>query len=278
MQPSPRRDAAYGLRLAGLEAAERWLVSGPASWPAFAVHVEVGDRQLVEQRVLGDRIELFLRTGGDLIVDARERSMRFRLPSAPDPSAIAHPYLAPAAEVAAFLLGRESFHAGAVAGADGAWAVVGDRGAGKSSTLALLATNGIGVVADDVLVLEGQTVFAGPRAIDLREETASHLGIGEPLGVVGARERWRLPLEPVDVELPFRGWIFLGWGPWTTRRLGGVTTLERLAANRGVNLSPRRPAAFLPLAALPAYEVLRPNALDSLEQTAQAVAEIASLG
>jgi hypothetical protein len=267
---------AYGLALRGLEAARRWLVEAPRTWPVFAVDVEIGNAQEREERVLGGRAELLLRTGGELHVDADARTILFRLPGVVDAGALAHPFLAPAAEVTAHLMGRESFHAGAVAAQGGAWAVVGERGAGKSSTLAALAAAGYGVVADDVLVLDGGSVLAGPRAIDLRRETAQHLGVGDPIGIAGGRERWRLHLAGVEPELPLRGWIFLAWGGAGIRRLRGPETLERLAASRGVNLPPPIPAALLTLAALPAYEVSRAGGMESLDATAQAVLEIAS--
>lgn len=267
---------AYGLSLVGLEAAAAWLLRPPETWPTFTVRVEFGPTRLERQSVLDHRIDLLLRTGGELSVDTSARTILFRLPHAAMASSLAHPYLAPAAEVAAHLMGRESFHAGAVVVDGGAWAVIGERGSGKSSTLAVLAAAGYGIVADDVVVLDGNSVFAGPRAIDLREETAAHLGVGEPLGVVGVRERWRLKLASIAPEVPLHGWIFLAWGEAQTRRLGGVETLERLSTNRGVNLPPPDPAALLPLAALPAYELSRPAGMESLETTVQLLVEIAS--
>ena len=100
------------------------------------------------------------------------------------------------AALAARWLRRESFHAGAVVVEGGAWAILGDKEAGKSSTLAHLALNGYTVLSDDVLVLERGSVFAGPRCIDLRAEPARRLGAREPLAVVGMRERFRIELGP----------------------------------------------------------------------------------
>ena len=44
--------------------------------------------------------------------------------------------------------------------------VVGTREAGKSSTLAWLAVAGTEVLCDDLLVIDGQSTFKGPRTID----------------------------------------------------------------------------------------------------------------
>ena len=102
-----------------------------------------------------------------------------------------HPYLAPVALVMARWLGREGFHGGGIVAGGGVWGVLGDKTAGKSTTLAWLAREGVGVVSDDVLVIDGGTALAGPRSVDLREEAAERLGVGEPMGRVGQRERWR---------------------------------------------------------------------------------------
>ena len=70
----------------------------------------------------------------------------------------------PPAAVFARWRGLETLHGGAfVDDRGGAWAVLGDRGAGKSSLLAALALAGHEVVADDLLVLDGGDCFAGPE-------------------------------------------------------------------------------------------------------------------
>jgi hypothetical protein len=125
---------------------------------------------------------------------------------------LVHPHLAPGAAVLARWLGRETLHAGAVLAGGGAWAMLGDRESGKSSTLDWLAAHGHPVLADDLLVLDGSDVLAGPRCIDLRADAAQRLGAGEPLGVVGTRERWRLRLGPLASSAPLRGWGILDWG------------------------------------------------------------------
>ena len=131
------------------------------------------------------------------------------------------------------------------------WALLGDKEAGKSTTLAWLAAHGHPVVCDDALVLDELTALAGPRSIDLRAESAQRLGIGEPLGTVGVRERWRVPLDPVPAELPFRGWVSLAWGDEVAvEPLRGAARLPALIPHRGVRIEPPRPEALLEYAAL----------------------------
>lgn len=144
-----------------------------------------------------DHAQLRLRNGGEIAIDRRAGRVVFRVPHPVRADELVHPYLAPAAAVIARWLGRESIHAGAFAGRDTAWGLVGGRGAGKSSTLAWLARAGMEVLCDDMLVLEGRTPLAGPRSVDLREDAAARLGAGEEIGLTGARERWRLQLGPV---------------------------------------------------------------------------------
>src|SRR5439155_21911109 len=86
------------------------------------------------------------------------------------------------------------------------------QGSGKSSTIAAWAEAGYGVLTDDVLVIRDGAGLAGPRCIDLRPDAVPEHGDAEPLGFVGARDRWRLQSAPVPAEIPFRGWFVLGWG------------------------------------------------------------------
>jgi hypothetical protein len=190
---------------------------------------------------------------------------------------IVHPFLAPVAAVMAYWLGRESFHAGAFVAGGTAWGVIGDRGSGKSTTMAELALAGVPVLGDDLLVVGGRTAFVGPRAVDLRADAARRLGVGENVGVVGARERWRLQLPGADPETPLGGWIFLGWGDRVEVAPASASErVIRLHAGRGINLPPRDPDAMLELASLPAWELRRPKAWrsagDALERLLDAVA------
>jgi hypothetical protein len=181
-----------------------------------------------------------------------------------------HPYLAPVAALGARWLGRESFHAGAVIVDGGAWALLGDKGAGKSSTLAHLALSGHTVLSDDVLVVRDGAAFVGPRCIDLRAEPARRLGAGMPLGVVGMRERFRLELGPAPSMVPLRGFVTLGWGDeLAIERLRGSMRLLTLMPHRALLLESNAPADLLELSSLPFVEVRRPHGWRSLEETTE---------
>ena len=181
-----------------------------------------------------------------------------------------HPYLAPVAALGARWLGRESFHAGAVIVDGGAWALLGDKGAGKSSTLAHLALSGHTGLSDDVLVVRDGSAFVGPRCIDLRAEPARRLGAGVPLGVVGMRERFRLELGPAPSAVPLRGLVTLGWGDeLAVELLQGSKRLLTLIPHRALLLESNAPADLLELSSLPFVEVRRPHGWRSLEETTE---------
>lgn len=269
--PPPERGA-YGFSLRGVDGAQELLVEAPADWPALELrwHVDGGplpDRELVTEQ----RARLLLNAGGWVEIERAALSAVYALPHAVTPGALVHPHLAPVAAIASRWLGRESFHGGAVAIGDGAWGVLGDKEAGKSSTLAWLALAGHPVLADDLVVLDGLTALAGPRSIDLREMSARELGVGEPLGRIGLRDRWRLQLAAPPRSLPLRGWIVLAWGDGapSLEALRGAQRLQAILPHRAVRLEPADPAALVALSALPCYELRRPRAWSSLPDAAE---------
>jgi hypothetical protein len=256
---------AYGLRLANVESARPLLVPAPAAWPRLRVDRKIGTSEAGYDSLTEEVALLKLQSGGEISIDRRRAKATFKLPHRMRTAELVHPLLAPAAAVMAYWLGRESFHASGFVVEGRVWALLGERGSGKSTTVARLALDGFRIVSDDLLVVEDSTVFAGPRSIDLRREAAEQLAVGEALGVVGARERWRLRLGPVPSSLELAGWVFLTWGERV--RASAVAPAERLArlhANRGVNVPPRDPAALLDLAALSSWELSRPAGWASL--------------
>ena len=166
------RLGAYGLRLAGVAGAEEALVPASEDWPLVRLCVRAGTDDAGAERFDDRRAHLRLRTGGYIDIDRDQGLAVFTVPSPLSPEALVHPYLAPVAAVTAHWYGRESFHAGGIAIGGTAWAIVGDRHSGKSSTLAALAQRGVDVVSDDVLVVQGLEPFAGPRTVDLRRRRA----------------------------------------------------------------------------------------------------------
>jgi hypothetical protein len=268
---------AYGIRLRGLEGAEALLVEVDAHAPEFTVAAEIGHAPTQDERVDDERAELRLRSGGQIVVDRAARSILYRVPHAVRADELVHPYLAPAAAVIGRWHGHESVHAGAFAVDGRALGVVGTREAGKSSTLAWLARQGVDVLCDDMLIVDGDRPLAGPRSIDLRADAAQRLDAGEPIGMTGARERWRLPLGPTAPQTVLTGWVFLAWGDEVAARpLPARERIPRIAEERGLRLPPVRPDSLLELASLPAWELSRPREWGSLPRAADLLLELAS--
>jgi len=269
---SPGAMGCWGMRLSGLKGVDHLLVPAPGAWPAVTVVTTVG--RPATAAPAGDGITIGFGEGGWAAVSADGRTIRLTVPRLPPAEAMVHPFLANPAALASKALGRETFHAGAVVVGGGAWAVIGHREGGKSTTLAWFEALGHPVVTDDVLAVgDGRVAFAGPRCLDLRPESARRFGRGEPLGQVGTRERWRVRLKPVAPEVPLRGWVFLEWGDSIGLAvLGFGEVARRLLEHQGVNLLPD-PARLLDLATLPALVLTRPRAWSSLQPALQLLAE-----
>jgi len=190
---------------------------------------------------------------------AAQRTTWF-LPEPPSALAIAHPLLASTAVVAGHWLGRAPMHAGAFAIDGRVWGVLGGRGAGKTSALLGLHRAGVPVVTDDVLVVDGDIAYSGPRCLDLRRDAAERFGCGEDLGVVGRRRRWRVALPPVPGALSFAGWVTLGWADTVAvRPLSATERLATLAANRGLTAPGIPVHGLLDLVARPSVGFDRPR-------------------
>lgn len=274
----PASTGAYGIRLHGLDDAAELLVRVDPAAPAFTIGSELGRAQDDRaEHVSDDDAYLRLRSGGDIRIEREAGRVRFRVPHPVRPDELVHPYLAPAAAVIARWMGRESMHAGAFSVDGVALGIVGTREAGKSSTLAHLAARGIDVLCDDMLIVDGARPILGPRSVDLRADAAERLGLGEAIGMTGARERWRLRLPQADGAAVLRGWVFLAWDEEVgVRRLPGPERLARLAGERGLRLPPVRPDALLELTSLPAWELSRPRDWASLPAAGDRLLELAS--
>jgi hypothetical protein len=270
----PAAVGAYGLALDGVGAAASFLVAAAPTWPRFGVTNTAGLIERVSDRLGEDRAEIALRSGGMLFLDRVEARAEFVTPEPLSPDELVHPGLAPVAAVTARWLGRQSFHAGAFAVGTDVWALLAEREGGKSTTLAWLASRGHSIVCDDMLVLDGDDAFEGPRVLDLRAESAQRLGLGDYRGRVGARERWRVQLDGVPPGTRFRGWVFLHWSDDVgVEPVPAGERLPRLAGHLGLRVPPARPDRLLELAALPGWEFRRPRGWDRFDEAGDRLLE-----
>lgn len=263
------RSGAYGFRIYGVDATASQLVQAPAHWPPIELRVHVTGSVPAEPEpdyVDPNRARLRVRSGGSVVMDRAAGHATFNLAARPTATALVHPHLAAVAAVWSHWYGRDGFHAGAFVAAGGVWGLLGEKGSGKSSTLAGLARLGVPIVCDDVLALERGTAYAGPRALDLRADAARAFGTGEPLGMIGDRERWRVALEPIAPELPFHGWVALRWSDRTAvGPLRGADRLRELLEHRALLIPPASPTTLMDLSSLPFVELSRPRVWGSLD-------------
>jgi hypothetical protein len=266
-EPRTTPGGAYGLRVGGVDVPPGQLVDAPADWPSVELRVRVTAATTPAFEYVNERAaRLNVRSGGAVLMDRAAATATFTLPAAPSGSALLHPHLAAVGAVWAHWLGREAFHSGAFVAGGGVWGLLGEKGDGKSSTLAALARAEVPIVCDDVLVLDDGHALAGPRSIDLRADASRRLGIGERLGIVGDRERWRVPLEPIEPALPFRGWVALRWSEQpSVKSLEGAERLRALLQHRALRVPPSAPTTLLNLAGLPFLELSRPRRWTEIE-------------
>jgi hypothetical protein len=270
--PSPARPGAFGLHLPMLRDAGDLLVQAPEHWTEWQILLAEGSGSPAEF-VEDSRARIRSAPSGWVDLDRSRRLSTMHLPSAPGPAEIAQPFLGSTAVVAAHWMGLHSFHAGAFVADGRAWAILGTKGAGKSSLLAALSLRGLAILADDVLVVDERLQgLAGPRCIDLRHEASAALGVGETLGVVGTRERWRVGLKPVEPEVPLGGWIQLEWGAAEIMPVPAQERVEALFANLALRAQSHDPAVLsrlMELFALPMLHVRRPRDIGRIDETAE---------
>ena len=265
---------AYGFRVHGLGRAERLLSPAEPSWPSLTMRCEpgpasapAGGGSTVTFTPAGAALDLGEAGTVEIVREPATAVVR-GVPASDD--ALVHPYLAGAVSVLARWHDREAFHGGGVLFGSRAWGILGGQGAGKSSLLARLHADSRAVLADDVLVLDAAfDAFAGPRALDLREEASRRLGLGVALPELPHRARWRVELGAAPARAPLAGWVFLEWGERVELvPVGGAVRLQRLRAQLTTPEAPGRAAFLLELAALPVYVLRRPRSWDALAAAA----------
>jgi hypothetical protein len=253
-------DGAWGIRIPAAADAGRLLLPAPPDWPVLAARWRVREMPSEVVEWGRDRAQYTLLGGHHIRVDRDPLAAELELRRATPTEGVLTPHLSSAASTIAIWLGREAFHAGAFAHRGGAWGVLGAKGSGKTSTLAVLHLLGVTVLTDDLLVCADGEVLAGPRCVDLRGEPAQLLECGRDIGVVGTRRRWRVDLPPCPAGVPLRGWIVPEWGD--LERLELVEPAERLGVLprfRALRVPWEDPRPLLELAAAPMYRWSRPQ-------------------
>jgi hypothetical protein len=256
---------AYGLRLEGF--APVLLNAGPPDgWPPVRLVQQSGSAY--DDVTVGPESARFtLRRDGAVVADRATRTVTVSTLQPVSDDELVHPYLAWVASAFARWDGREAYHGGGVVLNGGAWGVTGDRGTGKSTLLAYGASVGRPVLSDDLLVLDRGAALAGPRCVDLRSGAAAELGLGREVSTE-RRERHRVELPAVALEVPFRGWILLAWAERLgIRRVPPGEALVRLGGQRMMQLHEARPEGLLDQATLPVWELARPRDFSHLPRS-----------
>jgi hypothetical protein len=254
-------------------------LTGAAQWPPLHF-TQVLDDDLGPATVVLDQHHAAFRVlSGWMAVDRGAATVTLHAPRPAQASDIAHPLLWPAAAVFARWRGAETVHAGAfrLPGQDGAWAVLGASGNGKSSLLASLALAGCEVLVDDLVIVEGNSCNAGPRCIDLKLDAAAALGIDAQTTLVRASERRRMALAPCAGSAELCGFIHLGWSASITVTLSRPSeNLSTLAHHRrvlGIGANARH---IFELAGLPMVRFGRPRSWEAMGESRDVL--VGSLG
>jgi hypothetical protein len=252
---------AYGLRVEGVPGAARWMQPQRADAPALEIAAEVAPPDDAPSHVDQQLADIRLVEGGRLRARRGEGRVTFSVTRRPSDAELLHPYLAPAAALVWQWAGEEALHAGAVIVEGRAVLVFGEKEAGKSTTLAWLAEQaGLGVLADDLVVVKDERALAGPRSIDLRLDAPVAGGLE-----VRAGERRRLTLAPIEPAAPVAGVVVLAWGDAVAaERIAPSERLGAIADQRTYGHLEGKPRVLLDLAALPMWLVRRPRTLAAL--------------
>jgi hypothetical protein len=264
---------AYGLVIEGIPDAAAWMQPQCEGAPVFTMrvhHPSDSSSSDAPSTLTEDGADLQLIGGGRLRISNGSPVADYYLPTRPSDEDLLHPYLAPAAALFWQWSGREAIHAGAFEVGGGAVLVLGDKEGGKSTTLGWLATEGgATVLTDDLSVLEGSIVHAGPRSIDLRVNGAVP-GVSAHLVRSGQRHRLRLSEAPAAV--PLTGVAVLQWG--ASVELEPVPLAERIpliARQRTFPAVAPSAVGLLELSSVPMIRASRPRDLAGLASFGRAL-------
>ena len=268
------RRGAYGLTLPDLPG-QQWLNPAPHSWPTwrfqYTSEVDHDDSAWIGAQ----QAKLQLKPSGAVHIDGRSGLSTVQIGAAPPEAAYVHPILGSTAIMVAEWSGRLVFHGGCVLDRHGrAWALLGEREAGKSTALSWFHLNGRVVFADDLIVTDGTEVFVGPRCIDLRERSHDHFGLGRDIGMVGTRRRWRLDLSETVPSAPLGGVVVLDWGKSTSVDVAGISDkADLLRAHRGLIVGQHHRLPWLELLGTPVLKFRRQRSWASLDEAMTVISE-----
>jgi hypothetical protein len=226
-------------------------------------------RESDEQRAV-----IAYRRGGSMIVTREPAAVWFGVPEPVPGAAIIHPMSTLPLSVFSRWAGRMTLHGGAFVHDGGAWGICGEQTAGKSSALALLGSRGVPILSDDLIVVDGRDVLAGPRCVDLRPDVAAHFPTAEPLGVIGRRERYRLPTVEAPPRAPLRGIFLLDWaaGEPSVTPLGMQERLKLLYGQQYTTVFQKPDERIVvELLDVPMYRFARPRDWDAAENSTDAL-------
>lgn len=269
------RPGVYGFQLTGVSLDSALIDPVPTDWPLLLVEQQPEGAGDPPATGIGDaRAVTRLQGGGHLQIERAEQ--RATIVRSPDlsPDAVVHPVLAPIAAICAMWNGWLPFHAGGFVEGDGTWLVFGDRGAGKSTLLAALRAAGVPVVSDDLVIVNGSRVYAGPRTLDLQEDAAGRYDTARWITDSGGRDRWRLELPSIEPELPaVAGSVVIAWGDdLAFESVGIAERVQRLVDFLTVAHSVDVPQVMA-LATLPMWEMRRPRSWERLDEGVEVLLE-----
>jgi hypothetical protein len=273
---------AYGFRLVSP------LADGPlphlARVPEGAPEVELTWSEalaLQDGREIGpDRVVLTYRRLGAMIVTREPATVWLGVTQPVTTAAIVHPVSTLPLSVFSRWAGRMTLHGGAFVHGGGAWAVCGAQTAGKSSALALLGHRGVPILSDDLVVIDGGDVLAGPRCVDLRPDVAARFPEAEPLGRVGARDRFRMSTALAPSRVPLRGIFLLEWSEGAAAEVAPLPMPARLKLLHEQQYSTlfKEPdgRGIMALLDVPMFRFARPRDWDRAEQSTDELLAVAT--
>lgn len=270
----------YGLDVVGLGDVSRYAGTPLPGSPVLTVQQRIGAPPPdAEGRINDDRAVIPLIENGLLEISRAPAIASFVTSRQLSPEELLHPWLVPAAATVNAWHGRRVLHGGLVGDGKCALGLIGDKEAGKSTLLAWLAFEaGLAVMCDDLVVLDDDTVFCGPRCIDLRPSSVPYLPDVVGATLVRDDTRLRLPLPEMPATAQLSGFVVLEWSERTERtELCAVSAADRLpnilphAFTEGI---PAGVAGVLGFAQYRMWRLRRPRSWSSLAASATLLREL----